>query len=256
MTIAVYIAGLFPSPSVLPIKALMRILGPILIVVFYGLAILCTFCYFTIVLPWYIESLAFSIIVTAVGLIILGNIIFNYTLCILTNPGYPVDTHTPICAKCKLSKPPRAHHCSICNKCILKMDHHCPWINNCLGLKNHRYFLLFLLYLTIGCIYYAAIAVRVIFLGPKNGLLLVSFSLCFVFAIVIFFFGGWHWYLGIAGKTTIEYFGGKNKNYSAGSWRRNLEVIFGTRSIMKIILPSLAELKIDGTYWPDTMHSV
>ncbi len=33
------------------------------------------------------------------------------------------------CAKCRLPKPQRAHHCSICNQCVLKMDHHCPWIN-------------------------------------------------------------------------------------------------------------------------------
>lgn len=32
-----------------------------------------------------------------------------------------------ICKKCLTPKPTRTHHCSICNKCILKMDHHCPW---------------------------------------------------------------------------------------------------------------------------------
>ena len=30
------------------------------------------------------------------------------------------------CRKCKAFKPPRAHHCSICGRCIVKMDHHCP----------------------------------------------------------------------------------------------------------------------------------
>lgn len=30
-----------------------------------------------------------------------------------------------ICKKCDSPRPPRTHHCSICNKCILKMDHHC-----------------------------------------------------------------------------------------------------------------------------------
>lgn len=29
------------------------------------------------------------------------------------------------CRKCQTFKPPRTHHCSACNRCIMKMDHHC-----------------------------------------------------------------------------------------------------------------------------------
>jgi len=60
----------------------------------------------------------------------------------LTDPGavpssaVPIDNHTtksilsqqhPLCTKCNAYKPPKSHHCRICNRCISGMDHHCPW---------------------------------------------------------------------------------------------------------------------------------
>eukprot|EP00611_Tribonema_gayanum_P025012 TRINITY_DN5606_c0_g1_i1.p1 TRINITY_DN5606_c0_g1~~TRINITY_DN5606_c0_g1_i1.p1 ORF type:complete len:365 (-),score=60.06 TRINITY_DN5606_c0_g1_i1:21-1115(-) len=56
------------------------------------------------------------------------------------------------CRRCDAYKPLRAHHCSICARCIIKMDHHCPWVNNCVGLGNHKLFLLFIGYTAVLCI--------------------------------------------------------------------------------------------------------
>jgi palmitoyltransferase ZDHHC2/15/20 len=54
-----------------------------------------------------------------------------------------------ICLDCKIIKPDRCHHCRKCNKCILRMDHHCPYLNRCIGYTNQKYFLLFLIYVSI-----------------------------------------------------------------------------------------------------------
>ncbi|CAA7044635.1 unnamed protein product [Microthlaspi erraticum] len=50
------------------------------------------------------------------------------------------------CRKCNQPKPSRCHHCSVCGRCVLKMDHHCVWVVNCVGALNYKYFLLFLFY--------------------------------------------------------------------------------------------------------------
>ncbi len=58
-----------------------------------------------------------------------------------------------ICKKCIAPKPPRTHHCSVCNHCVLKMDHHCPWLNNCVGHLNHRHFFLYMVHMILGCLF-------------------------------------------------------------------------------------------------------
>ncbi|KAI9048809.1 hypothetical protein LZ554_007640 [Drepanopeziza brunnea f. sp. 'monogermtubi'] len=48
------------------------------------------------------------------------------------------------CYTCNILKPARSKHCSICKRCISKLDHHCIFINNCVGYNNQNHFLLLL----------------------------------------------------------------------------------------------------------------
>ncbi|KAJ4460805.1 putative palmitoyltransferase PFA4 [Paratrimastix pyriformis] len=65
----------------------------------------------------------------------------------------PEHTVPRYCNKCQSFKPPRAHHCSQCGRCVLRMDHHCPWVGTCVGAGNHKSFLLFLFYTLVGSVY-------------------------------------------------------------------------------------------------------
>lgn len=56
------------------------------------------------------------------------------------------------CHKCNDNyKPPRAHHDSVTNRCIVKFDHFCPWVGNAIGALNHKFFCLFIFYTSLCC---------------------------------------------------------------------------------------------------------
>ncbi|ELP88997.1 zinc finger protein DHHC domain containing protein, putative [Entamoeba invadens IP1] len=61
----------------------------------------------------------------------------------------PLDHHVegePLCDVCNCTKPERAHHCSKCGRCVLKLDHHCPFVGSCIGYGNQKFFYLTLMY--------------------------------------------------------------------------------------------------------------
>lgn len=55
-----------------------------------------------------------------------------------------------VCKRCNTERFERSHHCSMCSQCTLRMDHHCQWTDNCVGLKNHKNFLLYVLFTVLG----------------------------------------------------------------------------------------------------------
>ncbi|KAJ7464670.1 DHHC palmitoyltransferase-domain-containing protein [Mycena galericulata] len=118
------------------------------------------------------------------------------------------------CRKCWGPKPERTHHCSVCGRCVLKMDHHCPWLGGkCIGHRTYPAFLHFLLCITLLAIYIAVVCAFALWhafgdpaamneLMPLHALFLTFFAL--VFALVMGSFYGYHLYLVFINQTTIE----------------------------------------------------
>jgi len=56
-----------------------------------------------------------------------------------------------VCTTCKTVVPLRSKHCRELDRCVYRYDHYCPFVGNAIGLKNHRFFVLFLSW-NVACI--------------------------------------------------------------------------------------------------------
>lgn len=156
-----YVFDTLMEPAIWFVDTFLKFLGPLFVSGCITLVFSVVFIAWYVGLPYYLEHKSSITVIFAIALgnYIKFNIIFYYCLAYFTHPGQvPSDPEkiksvSTICKKCIHPKPPRTHHCSVCDQCVLKMDHHCPWINGCIGHFNHRYFFMFMVYMVTGCLF-------------------------------------------------------------------------------------------------------
>ena len=128
-------------------------------------------------LPWYtlIPSLLFIILTFASMLLaaltepgIVPPLPDNITLPVPPDPDIDGLTRK-YCYICHIYRTRRTKHCRFCSNCVEEFDHHCPWLANCIGRRNYRYYLIFILTLTLFMPYMIALCIYSLMIcWPKN----------------------------------------------------------------------------------------
>jgi len=161
------------------------------------------------------------------------------------------------CKKCFKVKPDRAHHCSRCDRCILKMDHHCPFLANCVGFSNYKYFFLFLfwtLMLAFEALVCGGYHIYDRATKPKPTILdyyILTTTVMAVLAILTLFpFTCTHAGLILRNSTTLEHLEKRSRYanpYNLG-WHKNIQQVFGSNPFFWLL--PVGTYQGDGVLFP------
>ncbi|KAH9703901.1 putative protein S-acyltransferase 15 [Citrus sinensis] len=191
--------------------------------------------------------------------------VFSFSVAVATDPGHVPSAYVPDveddsggassdqelkkaaerrqCDKCSAYKPPRAHHCKVCRRCVLRM-----WLSfHLLSIKQKI--------LWTGS-FYRVHGLHFVFCGT------VMLALCLILGTLL----GWHIYLIIHNMTTIEYHEGIRAAWLAKksglSYRhpfdvgvyKNISLVLGSNMLTWLCPTAISHLK-DGTSFPTVRHT-
>lgn len=158
------------------------------------------------------------------------------------------------CKKCKRNRPARTHHCSGCDRCVLRMDHHCPWIGNCVGFRNVKYFTQFLMYSLTSSILMASLSGGLLLKQYPDYELstLISTIGCLCLSAALGGLAGVNIWMIVNNKTTLE-ISKHNYNVFDVNTQENWSLICGSRWL-DWVLPLKPNDAGDGIAYPVKMR--
>ncbi|CAF1027103.1 unnamed protein product [Adineta ricciae] len=87
------------------------------------------------------------------------------------------------CITCQMIRSPRSSHCPICSNCVTILDHHCPFLSTCIGMRNYRFFIIFLTCLLQTDLFYFITTLIKILISSDHPTFLISIPTYFILII-------------------------------------------------------------------------